>query len=111
MVDGGNYSIGLVAKMLDLPAHTIRFWTQTFEHIKVTKINGRRYYNNKAVDELKKIKELSHEKGMKIEGIKQMLRYSKIDVSKVEPTTQTEYIANIEQVVKAIDNVIEKLNN
>ena len=50
-----DYSIGDVAKMLNLPVHTIRFWTETFKHIVCLKRNGRRYYDEKAIDEFCKI--------------------------------------------------------
>ncbi len=109
MSSNEHYSIGLVAKMLDLPSHTIRFWTQTFNHIEVIKINGRRYYDDKAVNELKKIKELLHSKGMKIEGIKQLLRYNKIDATKMEGAFVSTCVSDIEQAIETIDRAIEEL--
>ena len=37
-LSGNEYSIGEVAKKLNLPVHTIRFWTETFEHIPLYKL-------------------------------------------------------------------------
>ena len=86
-----EYSIGDVAKMLNVPVHTVRFWTSEFKHIECLRHNGRRYYDNKAIEELKKIKELSHKKGIKIDGIKQMLRYHKIDMEKLDKANKMEF--------------------
>lgn len=97
------FSIGNVAKKLNLPVHTIRYWTQTFNHIKVSTINGRRYYDESAVEELKKIKELEYKKGLKIDGIKQMLRYHKIDMDKMEKANKSYISSKIDEALKIID--------
>lgn len=97
------FSIGEVAKKLNLPVHTIRYWTQTFNHIKVSTINGRRYYDESAVEELKKIKELEYKKGLKIGGIKQMLRYNKIDMEKMEKANKSYISSKIDEALKIID--------
>lgn len=103
----GEYSIGDVAKKLNLPVHTIRFWTEEFPHIEFLRKNNRRYYDDKAVDEFKKIKELSHKKGLKIEGIKQMLRYHKIDMEKLDKANKIDFQAKLEQSLKKIDKIID----
>ena len=53
MKDCEEYSIGRVAKMLNLPVHTIRFWTEEFTHIECLRRKNRRYYDNKAVEEFR----------------------------------------------------------
>ena len=108
--DCEEYSIGRVAKMLNLPVHTIRFWTEEFEHIECLRRKNRRYYDNKAVEELKKIKELSHRRGMKIEGIKQMLRYKKIDMDKLDEANKVEFQTRIETAIRKIDKAMELLS-
>jgi DNA-binding transcriptional MerR regulator len=105
-----EYSIGDVAKMLNLPVHTIRFWTGEFQHIECIRRNGRRYYDNKAVDELKKIKELSHKKGLKIDGIKQMLRYRKIDMEKLDKANKMDFQIKIDTAIKRIDKIIDLMS-
>lgn len=94
------FSIGEVANELKLPVHTIRYWSKVFEHIEFATKNGRRYFDKKAVDEFKKIKELEHKKGISINGIKQMLRYKKIDMQKLEK-------ANQEQAINRLDFAID----
>lgn len=105
------FSIGEVAEILNLPVHTIRYWTQTFEHIEFSTKNGRRYYDDVAIGELKKIKELAHKKGMKIEGIKQMLRYKKIDMNKFEAANKSDACKKLQLIIEDIDKWVEKTNN
>ena len=104
-----EYSIGEVAKILNLPVHTIRFWTQTFNHIEFFTKKGRRYYDNKAIEELKNIKELSHKKGIKIEGIKQMIRYKKIDMDKINEANKIDLCKRLEKSINILDKIIEEL--
>ena len=79
-------SIGEVAKILDLVnekkgtlnTHTIRFWEKKFKQIKPTILNGnRRYYNNDAIEVLKKVKYLLKDQGMTINGAKKVLNSDK----------------------------------
>ena len=104
-----DYSIGEVAKKLNLPVHTIRFWTQEFEHIEFIKRNGRRYYDDKAIAELQKIKELAHKKGIKIDGIKKMLRYNKIDIQKLDEAIKMANNEALERAIYKINKIIELL--
>ena len=103
------YSIGEVATKLNVPVHTIRYWTQIFEHIEITKRKGRRYYDDIAVSELKKIKDLAYKKGIKIDGIKQMLRYHKIDMKKIENALANSQQLALEKNIDFIDKIIEKI--
>jgi len=75
-------TIGEVAKILNLKndkkgtlsTHTIRFWEKEFKQIKPIILNGRRrYFDNKTIDLLKKIKFLLKDKGMTINGVKKIL--------------------------------------
>ena len=57
-----------------LNTHTLRFWEKQFKQIKPKILAGkRRYYDNKSIQLLKKIKFLLKEKGMTIEGVKKYL--------------------------------------
>ena len=91
--DNAYKSIGEVAKMLKLVnkkngklnTHTIRFWEKEFKDIRPKFFFGnRRYYDNKSIYILKKIKDLLKEDGMTINGAKKYLAKSnsfKLDVS------------------------------
>ena len=75
-------TIGEVVKILDLkskknttsPTHTIRFWEKEFKQIKPKILNNkRRYYNNKNIELLRKIKFLLKDQGMTISGVRKIL--------------------------------------
>ena len=57
-----------------LNTHTLRFWEKQFKQVRPKILAGkRRYYDNKSIEILKKIKFLLKEKGMTIEGVKKYL--------------------------------------
>ena len=75
-------SIGEVAKILNLinekngslNTHTIRYWEKEFKSINPKVLTGkRRYYDNKSIETLKKIKFLLKNQGMTIKGAKKAL--------------------------------------
>ena len=75
-------SIGEVAKILNLinkkngslNTHTIRFWEKEFKIINPIILTGRRrYYDEKSIKVLKKIKFLLKNQGMTIKGAKRAL--------------------------------------
>ena len=83
--DEAYKSIGEVAKILDLVnkkkgslnTHTIRFWEKEFNNIKPKIFAGkRRYYDNKSIELLKKIKFLLKNQGLTIKGAKKVLSTS-----------------------------------
>ena len=80
--DDAYKTIGEVAKILGLndnkkgtlATHTIRFWEKEFKQIRPKILNGnRRYFDNKNIDLLKKIKFLLKDQGMTINGVKKIL--------------------------------------
>ena len=80
--DNAYKTIGEVAKILnlktnkkgDLPTHIIRFWEAQFKQIKPKILNSnRRYYDEKSINLLKKVKFLLKEQGMTINGVKKIL--------------------------------------
>jgi DNA-binding transcriptional MerR regulator len=75
-------SIGEVAKILNLinkkngslNTHTIRFWEKEFKIVNPIILAGkRRYYDEKSIEVLKKIKFLLKNQGMTIKGAKRAL--------------------------------------
>ncbi len=80
--DSAYKTIGEVAKILNfktnnkgvLPTHIIRFWETQFKQIKPKILNSnRRYYDEKTINVLKKVKFLLKDKGMTINGVKKIL--------------------------------------
>ena len=77
MEKSGEYFIPIneVAKRLDLPAHTLRYWEKQFAGAirPITGSGGRRYYRQDTIDKLETIKSLLYDKGMTISGVKKIL--------------------------------------
>ena len=80
--DNAYKTIGEVTKILnlktnkkgDLPTHIIRFWETQFKQIKPKILNSnRRYYDEKSINLLKKVKFLLKDQGMTINGVKKIL--------------------------------------
>ncbi|MFL2854644.1 MAG: MerR family transcriptional regulator [Candidatus Pelagibacter sp.] len=106
--DSAYKTIGEVAKILQLkskkkgvlPTHTIRFWETQFKQIKPKILNtNRRYYDERTINLLKKVKFLLKDKGMTINGVKKVL--------KGEESLELDEMAN--NSIKA-DNLRNKLN-
>lgn len=78
-------SIGEVAKELKVETHVIRFWEENFPQIKPEIGAGkRRYYYNKQLRILKRIKKFLHEEGYTIAGLQKLLKKRKRDEYKEE---------------------------
>ena len=80
--DSAYKTIGEVTKILNLklnnkgalPTHVIRFWETQFKQIRPKILNSnRRYYDDKTINLLKKIKFLLKDQGMTINGVKKIL--------------------------------------
>jgi len=71
-------SIGDVAKELKVETHVIRFWEEKFPQIKPEIGAGkRRYYYNKQLKVLKRIKQFLYEEGYTIMGLQKLLKKRK----------------------------------
>ena len=67
--------INEVAKRLDVPAHTLRYWEKQFSGAirPVTGAGNRRYYRTDTVEKIETIRSLLYDKGMTIAGVKKIL--------------------------------------
>ncbi|MDX5527088.1 MAG: MerR family transcriptional regulator [Wolbachia endosymbiont of Andrena nigroaenea] len=63
------YTIGEVAEELHLEQHVLRFWEGQFHQIKPTKSKGRRLYDLKCIEAIKKVKYMLYDKGYTIKGV------------------------------------------
>ena len=117
--DNAYKTIGEVAKILNLVnkkngklnTHTIRFWEKEFKIIKPKFFSGnRRYYDNKSIYMLKKIKDLLKEDGMTIQGVKKYLANSnsfKLDESNLNTIKASKN--NIKNKVEKISTIIKQI--
>ena len=122
MKDKSEYAyktIGEVVKILNLKVksnneiatHTIRFWETQFKQIKPKILSGnRRYYDQKNIDLLKKIKFLLKDQGMTINGARKLL-------DKKEPNNVDEFLNktiktdNLRNKISNISKIIKELKN
>ena len=108
-------TIGEVAKILNLidekkgslSTHTIRFWEKEFKQIKPkTFLGSRRYYDEKCINILKKIKYLLKEKGMTLNGVKKVLNSENSDIDELYNTSINQKniikqkLAKIKKIIK-----------
>ena len=112
-------TIGEVAKILNLksndkgvlPTHVIRFWESKFKQIKPKILNSnRRYYDEKTINLLKKVKFLLKDQGMTINGVKKILNNEdslKLDEI-ADKSIRTE---NLKNKLLKISNKLKELKN
>ena len=115
--DSAYKTIGEVAKILKLKSnkkgvlatHTIRFWETQFKQIKPKHFNGnRRYYDEKSINLLKKVKFLLKEQGMTINGVKKILnREASLELD--EMANNSIRADNIKNKLNKISNIIKNL--
>ncbi len=120
--DDAYKSIGEVAQDLNLinpktgklNTHTIRFWEKEFKEIKPKIFAGkRRYYDQKTIKIIKKIRYLLKEKGLTINGVKKFLINERsfnldetsnrtINTPKNKLKTKLEKISNLVKEIKRL---------
>ena len=117
--DSAYKTIGEVAKILNLksnnkenlPTHIIRFWETQFKQIKPKILNSnRRYYDEKTINLLKKVKFLLKDQGMTINGVKKILNNEdslKLDEI-ADKSIRTE---NLRNKLLKISNKLKELKN
>ena len=109
--DKAYKTIGEVAKILSLKlnnkgvlsTHVIRFWETQFKQIKPKILNSnRRYYDEKTIDLLKKIKFLLKDQGMTINGVKKILNN--------QASLELDEIANKSIRTEKLKNKLQKIS-
>ena len=110
-------TIGEVAKILKLqankkgvlPTHIIRFWETQFKQIKPKILNSnRRYYDEKTINLLKKVKFLLKEQGMTINGVKKILN-SEVSLKLDEIADKSIKAENLKNKLVKISKIIKEL--
>lgn len=72
-----KYSIGEVARMLELKQSALRFWEKKFPQIEPLHTKkGHRVYTEKHIAMLRQIQQLLHGQGMTIDGARRVLEES-----------------------------------
>ncbi len=88
--------INEVAKRLDIPAHTLRYWEKQFGNaIKATTgAAGRRYYRPEVVEKIATIKTLLYDRGMTIAGVKKMIHNGEFSAIENAVPVRSEIVAS-----------------
>ena len=117
--DSAYKTIGEVARILNLksndkgvlPTHVIRFWETQFKQIKPKILNSnRRYYDEKTINLLKKVKFLLKDQGMTINGVKKILNNE--DSLKLDEIADKSIRAeNLRNKLLKISNKLKELKN
>ena len=112
-------SIGEVAKLLNLfsqktgklNTHTIRFWEKEFRQIRPKIFSGkRRYYDNKTIEILKKIKFLLKERGMTINGVKKyLINKNSFDLDEFSNTSINSKNNNLKSQIEKISKLVKEI--
>ena len=112
-------TIGEVAKILKLqvnkkgilPTHIIRFWETQFKQIKPKLLNSnRRYYDEKTINLLKKVKFLLKDQGMTINGVKKILN-NEVSLKLDEIADKSIRTENLRNKLLKISNKLKELKD
>ncbi len=117
--DKAYKTIGEVAKILRLKlnnkgvlsTHVIRFWETQFKQIKPKILNSnRRYYDEKTINLLKKVKFLLKDQGMTINGVKKILN-NEASLKLDEIADKSIRAENLRNKLLKISNKLKELKN
>lgn len=98
------YSIGEVAKMLDVAPSVLRFWETEFDCIHPVKNRrGTRSYTARDIELLRRIHYLTRDCGYTLEGAREQLRQRPVEDATME------VINNLQQVRKFLVDLKETL--
>ena len=118
--DSAYKTIGEVAKILKLksndkgvlPTHVIRFWETQFKQIKPKILNAnRRYYDERTINLLKKVKYLLKEQGLTINGVRKILnnedplKLDEIADKSIKAENLKNKLLNISNKIKSLKNI------
>ena len=99
------YSIGEVAKIINVNPSLIRYWEKEFDVIQPQKNKkGNRFFTTKDIEQLKLIYFLVKEKGMTLKGARQSLKKNKHKI--IENYELTDRLKKIRNMLKEIYNNI-----
>ena len=89
--------------------YILRYWEKEFKQIKPTIIKNRRYYSEKQVNNIKLIKFLLKDKGMTVNGVKNLLKSNINSLDDYNSySLKADYLKkNIKDKTK---NILEKIN-
>ncbi len=105
MSDERTYKIGEVGEMLAIKPYVLRYWETEFPQlVPLRSEKGMRLYTEEQVAILRRIQYLLHEKGMKIEGARQILEE---DEKPEDPeNSEADFIQMIRNELTGVRNIL-----
>lgn len=105
--DKRYYKIGDVADMLGLPQSTLRFWETQFS-IAVPRRNdrGTRLYTPRDIENLRMLRYLLHDKGLRIEAAREELRTNRDGIAR-----RAEAIAGLRDIRDRLQQLLDSLHH
>ena len=103
------YSIHEVAEMFGVTETLLRYWEKEFPNIHPKKANRNiRQYTKEDIEEVRSVFHLVKEKGMTLEGARQVLRTSKDGTTKVAEAIERlrEVRAELAAIKRELDSVV-----
>ena len=68
------FAIGEASRLCDVKPHVLRYWEQEFEDLrKISRRSNRRYYENRHILLIRRIRSLLYDHGYTIDGAKKLL--------------------------------------
>ena len=105
-IDKKYYKIKEVSEMLELPASTLRFWESQFTFLKPKRNEGGiRFYTPSDIENLKMIRYLIKDKGLKIDAAKEALKRNHSGVSRHHRA-----IEKLREVRNELQGMLDALN-
>ena len=100
------FTIGEASKICDVKAHVLRYWEQEFSELDPIKRKGnRRYYQQKDLVMILKIKALLQDEGFTIEGAKNMINNNQI---KPDPLIDKHMVTQIKSDLENILSILKR---
>lgn len=106
------YTMGEVCEMFDLPASTVRYWTNNISALKTKKnAKGNRLFTNENIDNFKVLYNLIKERGMTIAGAQQYFLSTKAIKKEVSVIEMLQNVrASLLDIRNELDTQIENQN-
>lgn len=99
------YSIGEVARLLEVNPSLIRFWEQEFDSLKPRKNRkGNRLFTPQDLEQLKIIYHLVKERGFTLKGAQEKLRQNKADTAQ-----NAQVVERLQQIKQALAELRDAL--
>lgn len=109
--DKRYFTIGEASELCQVKPHVLRYWEQEFTQLRPSKRTGnRRYYQQKDIELVRKIRALLYEEGFTISGAKTQLTETLREIRKQSsPTNIRKLLQDIHQDLQKVVAQLEQV--